>query len=218
MAPYSDPVHTHAAFLGLVPAIERRVRFALRGRPPADQEEATAEAVAAAYAAQARLAARGRDGVRDFPAALVGYAVLWAKAGRLVGGRASSTDALSPLARRKRGFRVESLSGPVAPGGTPGRDGRNRPGGFDDRLRDNTRTAVPDQAAFRIDFPAFLGGLSPRDRALAEFLALGHSGQAAAERFGLTEGRVSQLRRLWQDRWRQSQGEAAAGEARSMAS
>ena len=215
MIPSFDPVHYHAAFLGLVPAIERRVRFALRGRPPVDQEEAAAEAVATAYAAQARLAARGRDGVRDFPTALVGYAVLSAKAGRLVGVRNSSTDVLSPLARRKWGFRVESLSGP-AEGEAPGRGEPNRPRELNDRLRDNTRTAVPDQAAFRIDFPAFLGELCPRDRALAEFLALGNSGQAAAERFGLTEGRVSQLRRVWRDRWRQSQGEMVAGKAQHL--
>jgi hypothetical protein len=41
---------SHAEFLTLVPTVERHVKFAFRGRPSADQEEAAAEAVAAAYA------------------------------------------------------------------------------------------------------------------------------------------------------------------------
>ncbi len=41
------------------------------------------------------------------------------------------------------------------------------PGDVDDLVQD-----VPDQAAFRIDFPLFLEGLTERDRRLAEYLAL----------------------------------------------
>jgi hypothetical protein len=78
-------------------------------------------------------------------------------------------------------------------------------------LRDNTRSAVPDQAAFRIDFPAFLAELGPRDQTLARFLALGNSAQVAADRFGLSEGRVSQLRKTWREWWCQSQGEGVDG-------
>ena len=101
------------------------MRFAFRGRSAADREEAAAEAVAAAYASYVSLKARGKDPVRDFPSALAAYAVLHVKAGRQMGSRNSTTDALSPLAQRKRGFRVESLhmSSGVAP----------RPPPFDDR-------------------------------------------------------------------------------------
>jgi hypothetical protein len=96
-------------FLDLIPIVEWHVRFAFRGRPAADREEAAAEAVAAAYASYVGLKARGKDPVRDFPSALAAYAVLHVRAGRQMGGRNSTTDALSPLAQRKRGFRVESL-------------------------------------------------------------------------------------------------------------
>ena len=51
---------------------------------------------------------------------------------------------------------------------------------MEERLQDNTRTPVPDQAAFRLDFPPFLASLSERDRRLAAYLALGHSAVAAA--------------------------------------
>jgi hypothetical protein len=195
-------------FLDLLPAIERHARITFRGRPPADREEAAAEAVAAAYASYVRLIGRGKDPARDFPSHLATYAVLHVKAGRQVGGWSSSTDALSPLARRERGFRVEALSTPHAsPAHFSTAGDRGRPDEFEDRLRDNTRTAVPDQVAFRIDFPAFLRELAPRDRALIRFLAMGHSAQAAADRFGLSPGRVSQMRRMWREKWRLFQGE-----------
>ena len=60
---------------------------------------------------------------------------------------------LSPAAQRRHGFRVESL--PVATR-TAHEDlygsahGQQEQDAFEERLRDNTRTPVPDQAAFRI--------------------------------------------------------------------
>ena len=72
---------------------------------------------------------------------------------------------------------------------------------------------MPDQAAFRADFPEFLRTLSERDRNLAEFLSLGHSADKAARKFGVSPGRVTQLRqRMCQD-WRAMQGEIESGPA-----
>lgn len=198
-----------AEFLELIPIVERQVRFAFRGRSAADREEAAAEAVAAAYESYVKLTARGKNPARNFPSAFAAYAILHVKAGHHVGSSSSSTDVLSPRAWKKRGFRVEPLSG------SPGvaRDPRNpvvhrRPeGDFDEQLRDNTRSPVPDQAAFRVDFPTFLAGLGQRDRELVKFLALGHSAHSAATRFKLSEGRVCQLRKTWRERWCQSQDE-----------
>jgi hypothetical protein len=205
--------HSTAEFLELIPIVQRQARFAFRGRPEADREEVAAEAVAAAYASYVGLRARGKDPVRDFPCALAAYAVLHVKAGRLMGSGNSTTDALSPLAQRKRGFRVESLhvSGGIPRDNVHSTTDRRRHDEFEEQLRDNTRSAVPDQAAFRIDFPEFLGSLGNRDRALVRFLALGNTGQVAAARFGMSEGRVSQLRKTWRERWCQYQGEGADG-------
>jgi hypothetical protein len=205
--------HSTVEFLDLIPIVERQARFAFRGRPEADREEAAAEAVAAAYASYVSLKARGKDPVRDFPSALAAYAVLHVKAGRRVGSKNSTTDALSPLAQRKRGFRVESLrtSSGAARDRVHSTSDRRRQDEFDEHLRDNNRSAVPDQAAFRIDFPEFLGSLGNRDRALVRFLALGNTGQVAAARFGMSEGRVSQLRKTWRERWCQYQGGAVDG-------
>src|SRR5262249_59235024 len=73
---------------------------------------------------------------------------------------------------------------------------------LEERLRDNTVTPPPDAAAFRVDWPLFLRGLTRRDRDLALFLSLGHSGKAAAAKFGLSPGRVTQLRQRWCREWR----------------
>jgi FixJ family two-component response regulator len=68
---------------------------------------------------------------------------------------------------------------------------------------------VSDQAGFRIDFPAWLSRLSPRDRQVAEALALGHTNGDVARRFGVSSGRVAQLRRELHDSWREFHGEVA---------
>ena len=212
MSTTSTSAHPHAGFLKLIPAIERHANVVFRGYAYTEREEATAVAVAAAFDGYVRLAAQGKNPERDFASGLVTYAILHAKSGRQVGSRSSTTDALSPLARRKRGFRVESLSAaPVARCADGfGADHRGMSNPFEERLKDNTQTPVADQAAFRVDFPAFLRSIAPRDRALAQFLSMGHSAQTAAVRFGLTEGRVSQLRRAWREQWQQSQGEIVA--------
>jgi len=43
--------------------------------------------------------------------------------------------------------------------------------------------------------------LTDRDRRLAEFLSLGHSGKHVAHKFGISPGRVTQLRQQWCKEW-----------------
>jgi DNA-binding CsgD family transcriptional regulator len=53
---------------------------------------------------------------------------------------------------------------------------------------------VTDQVAFRLDFSAWVLTLSARNRDIVEQTMLGERAQRIADRFGLAEGRVSQLR------------------------
>src|SRR5262249_52488716 len=76
-----------------------------------------------------------------------------------------------------------------------------------DALKDNTFTPPPDQAAFRIDYPAWLSRLGPRDRGIASDMALGHTTQELAARHQLSPGRISQLRREFHSDWRRFHGE-----------
>jgi DNA-binding NarL/FixJ family response regulator len=70
------------------------------------------------------------------------------------------------------------------------------------------RTPIPDQVAFRIDFPAWLKTLSRREREIAKALAKGHRTLDVARRFGLSMARISQLRREFFDSWQRFHGEA----------
>jgi hypothetical protein len=60
---------------------------------------------------------------------------------------------------------------------------------------------VPDQAAFRIDYPRWLGSPSRRDRQVAKALSVGYSTQEVAGRFRISSARISQLRRELHESW-----------------
>ena len=73
---------------------------------------------------------------------------------------------------------------------------------LEEALQDNRRSPVPDQAAFRLDFPFWLKRrLSQRNRQIAEDMALGHGTRALSRKHGVTASRVSQLRREFHDDW-----------------
>jgi hypothetical protein len=66
---------------------------------------------------------------------------------------------------------------------------------------------VPDQVSFRLDFPAWLQTRTDRDRRMVEDLLAGECTGDVAARYGLTAGRVSQLRREFHDDWERFHGE-----------
>jgi hypothetical protein len=211
--PRQEDAAAHAEFLALAPVIERHARVVFRHRKPVDREEAIAESVAAAFESYVALKARGKDPVRDFPSMMATFAVLHVKDGRHVGGRSSSQDVLSRKAQGRHRFRVESLPASLRnshDGLYSAVGGQEQQDVFEERLHDNTRTPVPDQVCFRLDWPAFLQTLTQRDRGLAGFLAMGHSAKAAAEQFNLSPGRVTQLRQRWRREWLTFQGETSS--------
>jgi hypothetical protein len=119
------------------------------------------------------------------------------RSGRRLCGQEHSKDALSPLAQRRHGFATQSL--PAHDGGA-GNEAL-------DALRDNAVTPPPEQAAFRIDYPAWLARLAPRAREIAQQMALSRSTKELAAGHGLSQGRVSQLRRELHADWRDFHGE-----------
>jgi len=210
LAATTNPCAEADEFLDLLPRVRQHAAVVFRGLPAAEREEAVAETVAAAFVAFRRLRARGLDPVRDFPSQMASYAVLHVKDDRHVGGRASSKDVLSFKAQRKHGFHVESLPQATR---RPHEDlyggihGQRSLDAYEERLRDNHRTPPPEAAAFRIDFPEFIGSLCRRDQRLAGFLSLGNSASSAAARFELSPGRVTQLRQGWCREWHVRNGE-----------
>jgi hypothetical protein len=198
-------------FLELLPKIETHARIAFRHVTcPHTRLENVAETVALAWKWYLRLNERGKD-VTLFPMAFAAMAAKAVKAGRRLCGQERAKDVMSPIAQRRYGFVLEALWS--IPRVT--RDHRRAttcgPEMRDvvaEQLRDNTESPIPDQVAFLIDWPQFVDTLSERDRELAAFLALGHSALHAAAQFGLSPGRVTQIRQRWCCDWRRSQDPA----------
>src|SRR5260370_11202311 len=118
---------------------------------------------------------RGKDPAQ-FPGAFAALVARAVASGRRLSGMEKANDVMSSRAHF-RGVIVERLPSStrnsfealLMPGGQKLQDA------LEERLRDNTFTPVPDQVAFRIDWPAFYATLPDRDRKLADFLAQGDS-------------------------------------------
>jgi len=80
-------------------------------------------------------------------------------------------------------------------------DRDQRTGELNQQLLEDRRAGPAETAAARIDVTAWIGKLSPRNRRIARTLALGEQTAVVARRFGLTAGRISQLRASLQSQW-----------------
>jgi hypothetical protein len=179
-----------ARFLTILPRLQTHGAVCFRHlRCPDQKAEAVAEMVALAWQWFVRLARQGTDAAR-FPSALAAYAARAVRSGRRLCGQEPAQEALSPWAQQRHHFTVGRL---------PDCDTVATP--YADALQDNTVSPIPDQVAFRLDFPAWLRTRTGRDRRLIAALALSERTSAVAVRFGLTPGRVSQLRREYREDW-----------------
>jgi hypothetical protein len=183
----------HEGFLALLPRIVVHARFCFRHmRCPHQKEDAIAEAIALAWRWYLRLAERGKDAA-GFPSALAVFAARRVRGGRRLCRKESSKDVLTRSAQVRHGFTVA----PLPPGS---RLGDNV---FDQALRDNMQTPVPEQVCFRCDFPSWHGTRSDRDRRLIDDLMIGGRTGEVASKHGLSPARVAQLRREFRDDWEQ---------------
>jgi hypothetical protein len=182
--PARSPDELHAAFLAILPRIELHGRCFFRHKKGDKRDEAVAEMVALAWKSFVNCVRNGKDPTQ-WPTALACYAVRAVHNGRRLCGQERINDVLSPRAQRGHNFTVVSLP-----------EGGSLNGNvFDEALIDNTHTPVDEQVAFRLDFPAWRRTRSDRDRRVIDDLMLGERTMAVADRYGLTPGRVSQLRR-----------------------
>jgi hypothetical protein len=200
----------HTRFLRLLPKLETHARIAFRGvRCPVQQEDRVQECVALGWKWFLRLSEQGKD-VFAFPMAFAALLARAVRCGRKLCGQERSRDVLSFVAQRRHGFRVERLPSSTC---TNHEQLYADPHGqalldvFEERLRDNTQTPVADQVAFRIDFPLWRCTRSERDRRVIDALMAGCRTKDVSQMFGLSPGRVSQLRRDFLEDWRRFTGE-----------
>jgi hypothetical protein len=194
----------HARFLELLPRIELHGRIFFRHLGCHDKKaDAIQEMRALAWKWFLRLAQRGKDPA-DFLSTFNGFLSRAVIDGRKVTGMENAKDAMSPHTQRRHGFRVESLS---VPSRTTRKylysaiHGQQEHDAFEERLQDNTVTPVPDQAAFRIDWPAWMKTRTERDRQIIDDLMAGERTLDVSRKYGLSPARISQLRGEYQEDW-----------------
>jgi hypothetical protein len=190
------PAPWHAAFLSMVPAIVRHAKIAFRHCDRERREDLIQEAVANALVAFARLVQLKKADLA-YPSVLAKYAVARINDGRRVGNRSNIREVLSAYAQQHKGFHVDRLD-----------QFDDEENAWQEAVVVDTRTApVLDTVAFRCDFAEWLASLRRRDRRIAESLAIGNRTSEAARKFGVCEGRISQLRRELAESWRKFVGE-----------
>jgi hypothetical protein len=191
-------------FLKVMPAVETHAKIQFRRLPRERREDAVQEAVASACVSFQLLAARGKLAVAH-PGTLAKYAVNHVRNHRHVGGHQNGADVMSPICRQRHGVGVVSHDRHRAYASL--RDGTTD--GWRQVVIADRKTNIPDLVAVRVDFPQWLGMLSRRDRSVISALIAGEHPSAIGDRLGITRGRVSQLRRKYEELWRVFQGEAA---------
>ncbi len=147
---------------------------------------------------------------------LARFAARAVRNGRRLCGQEKPKDVLSPVAQQRHGFQVESLPSSTRTAyedlyGAP--RGQQHLDAFEERLRDNTQTPVPDQASFRLDFPRWRLSRTHRDRKVIDAMMLGTGTLELSRQFGISAARVSQLRREFHADWRRFLGDVEASPA-----
>jgi len=186
-------------FLTIVPRIERHGRVYFRHlRCPDQKEDVIREMIALSWSWFVRLAERDKDATQ-FPSVLASYAARAVKSGRRLCRQEKAKDALSPRAQTRHSFVVCPLPNRSTLEGNI----------FDEALRDNTQTEVPDQVAFRLDFPVWRAMYAERDRRLIDDLMAGERTFDLARAYGISPARISQKRREFHRAWQQFHGDCA---------
>jgi DNA-directed RNA polymerase specialized sigma24 family protein len=184
----------HSAFLRMLPSIRRHAEVRFRHVNATDREDAVQEVIARALLDYLRLIERGKEAVA-FAGPLARYAVAQVRRGRRVGGRLNIRDVSSEYCRVRKGVLLESL------------DRDENSSDWREVLVEDRHSTPAEIAATRIDVGEWLKTLPGRSRRLAERLATGETTSDAAQLFGISPARVSQLRRELHHAWNSFQAE-----------
>ncbi len=180
----------HHRFTALLPRVERQARSVFRGvRCPHLRDDLVAESVAVAWQWFVRAVRCGKTPER-FARTFAARAAAHVRCHRRLAGGEPARDALSPLARARHGFAVLAIP-----------SGISIPALIESALHANTDSPVPEQAAFRLDFPRWIAALPPGTRRLVLALLTGARTAEVAAEYGVSPSRVSQVRRQALESW-----------------
>ena len=185
----------HRLFLALLPQIVTHAKVTFRHLKPEARAEMVQEVICNAMQAFVRLYKLGKADVA-YATPLAMYGCRQASDGRKVGGHLNCKDVSSEYAQKVKGLCLGRLD----------RFDEDNQAWCEVLVED--RSAGPAEIArTRIDFSDWLASLTRRDRKIAQFLANGESTRAAAEKFKVSDGRISQLRRELAENWRRFVGD-----------
>ena len=188
----------HEVFMNMLPMIRTHAQIAFCKLPPEEREEMVQTVVANACAATARLAELGKLDLA-YPSILARYGVARARDGRHLGESLNANELLSRRAQRLKHFSVERLD-------------RFDPeeNSWREVLVADGRATPAEMACARIDFSNWLRSLPKRLRQIALRLASGETTGQTARDFGVSPGRISQVRRHLHEHWNAFQGQGPA--------
>ena len=190
----SDPSPATAGdvFMSVMPAIAARAHRRFAYLPPADREDAVAEAIAAGYVMCCSLVRRGR-GEHVRTVGFTANAVRAAAGGRRVGSSQAACDVLSALGRRRHGRSIGSLEAGV--------DGDEDAAGWrHEALADGDAEEPGEIVRRNHDYPFMLSTSQVSEKAqmtfrfLAETHGSGRQADLAADLM-VSPARITQLKR-----------------------
>ena len=193
-----SPPAWHADFEAIIPAIERHAKIAFRHLDPEAREEAVQETICNACQAFVRLVELGKTDVA-YATVLARFGVSQTREGRKVGGKLNCRDILSDYCQQKKSLVVERLD-----------HYDSDEEAWAEILIEDRHAGPAETAIVRIDFATWLRSLPGRLRKIALFLANGETTTAAAKRFRVSQGRISQIRKELFLAWHCFQGEEPA--------
>ena len=172
----------HREFLAMLPQIVTHAKVALRHLKPEARAEAVQEVVCNALQAFARLVQLKKTDIA-YPTALARFGVRQTLDGRKVGGHLNVKDVSSAYCQRLKGIVLDRLD-----------KFDSATDEWEEIVVEDRHAGPADIARVRLDFASFLASLPIRLRRIAKFLAKGETTTAASKKFGVSPGRISQIR------------------------
>jgi hypothetical protein len=192
------PLSWHGEFVAMLPVIKSQAKFAFRHLDPESRAEIVQEVICNCCCAFVRLLELGKADVA-YPTVLARLGIAQVKAGRKVGGQLNCFDVLSAYCQQRKNLSIKRLDSYDSTEDT-----------WQEVVVEDKHAGPAEVAATRIDFAAWLKLMPHRLQKIVNFLATGESTIAAARKFCVTEGRISQIRKELHSAWHCFQGDELA--------
>jgi DNA-directed RNA polymerase specialized sigma24 family protein len=192
-------------FLAIMQCVSTHARIAFRHiRNEHDREDFVQETLCVVWKWTLRMLEQHKD-PREFPTAVATLAARHVRSGRkFAGGKLGKHDVHSRFAQARNGFTLQALPASTA----AAHDqlygavcGQRQHDAMEEMLGEHDRSPVPEQVAFRLDFALWRLSYDLRRRDIIDEMMAGESTTELSEKFKVSPGRISQMRREFEATW-----------------